>query len=476
MAACFFVVLICLLPATAHAADDDTTGRVAIGDTSTTLQQSRSLLQGLRRGPRAPARVISTRPQTSPAGSAITTPAKRQLAPSANAKANRPGPPPVPSIPLRTQAPPPVPPVPRIGPETNAASRRQSEFRSVAADRISPRIASRQAPARPPVPPVPELKSVPPSPAAAQKLKHVPSPQPVTDRLQMQINNILLASGQDDETGAVQPPVDLPPVDMTNVAPPPAERHDSVDLSGKVHIGSLTDNGVVVNRPRRPDKTTRVQKIYGFDGTVVKNNFRRGTTKVRHRTGKLLRPFVEFYDPDYDVDNYNMPVLLVAAEEKTDESDNEEEGTGLLSRKLSDIKPTLEYAWGDLDDTQLPDDFHKRMDNGPYVEKPAPRTVVQWAPTNLWYYPLYFEDPGLERYGHTRKPWIQPFVSTGRFFGQVVGLPYQATLHPPHCREYALGYYQPGEWAPKKKYQVPWNEEAAATEFLWITGLILLIP
>ena len=50
------------------------------------------------------------------------------------------------------------------------------------------------------------------------------------------------------------------------------------------------------------------------------------------------------------------------------------------------------------------------------------------------------------------------------------------TLKPPMSREFALGYYQPGEWAPKKKYQIPFNEEAAATEFLWVTGLILLIP
>ena len=165
-----------------------------------------------------------------------------------------------------------------------------------------------------------------------------------------------------------------------------------------------------------------------------------------------------------------MPILLVAAQEDKPQDPDEAEGDRLLSRRLTDIQPTLAYAWGDKDESILPNDFHKRIDNGPYERTLAPRTVLQWAPTNLWYHPLYFEDPGLERYGHTRHDWVQPFVSSGRFFGQVAALPYQMTLLPPKSAEYALGYYQPGEWAPKKRYQPPFNEEAAATQFLWLAG------
>lgn len=187
--------------------------------------------------------------------------------------------------------------------------------------------------------------------------------------------------------------------------------------------------------------------------------------------------FIEFYDPELerlDVSDYEHATLLVGPS-KSDES-VPQDASELMSKKLTDIKPTLEYAWGGIEKESLPDEFHSRMDKGTYTVATPPRTVLQWEPTNLWYHPLYFEDVGLERYGHTNKPYIQPFVSTGRFFGQVAMLPYQMTLHPPKAREFALGYYQPGEWAPKKKYQVPFNEEATAVEFLWITGLILLIP
>jgi hypothetical protein len=346
----------------------------------------------------------------------------------------------------------------------------------------------------PPVPPIPEIAvqgppsvplipQVPPPPpltSAAPTLKQVPAvtrPSRI-DSATMRMNKVMQTAGEEDGAGAVQLPLELPAVDMTEIAPAFAPIYDHRDLSGKVHLGNMTDTGVVVNHPRRPNTTTRSQTIFGFDGSVVKNNFRRGTTKFRQRVQGISRPFVDRYE-EHDSDDYYMPILLVAAQEEEAEPVVEAEGSRFMSpglRRLSDIQPTLEYAWGDLEDTQLPEDFHKRMDNGPYIEKFAPRTVVQWHPTNLWYYPLYFEDPGLERYGHTRRPLVQPFFSAGRFLGQVAGLPYQATLHPPHCPEYALGYYQPGEWAPKKRYQIPWNEEAAATEFLWLCGLILLIP
>ncbi|MFG0334522.1 MAG: hypothetical protein ACF8TS_14290, partial [Maioricimonas sp. JB049] len=98
-----------------------------------------------------------------------------------------------------------------------------------------------------------------------------------------------------------------------------------------------------------------------------------------------------------------------------------------------------------------------------------------WAATNLSHNPLYFEDPTLERYGHVFIcEAVQPFVSVGRFGVQVAGLPYQMALHPPHSEEYVLGWYRPGDWAPKKIYQVPLNAKAAAVTAATYTGLIFL--
>ena len=113
---------------------------------------------------------------------------------------------------------------------------------------------------------------------------------------------------------------------------------------------------------------------------------------------------------------------------------------------------------------------------GPFPERAFPATVKPWEAPNFFNYPLYFEDPALERYGHSRHPLIQPIASIGRFSAQLVCLPYLMTLDPP-CRDvYSLGWYRPGECAPKLHYQVPLNAQAAAVEAATITGLVFLIP
>jgi hypothetical protein len=103
-------------------------------------------------------------------------------------------------------------------------------------------------------------------------------------------------------------------------------------------------------------------------------------------------------------------------------------------------------------------------------------TVFQWQPSNLWHNPLYFEDPGLERSGHTFEPWLQPFASVGRFGVQLVGLPYQMTIDPVCKKRYSLGWYRPGECAPKQIHQVPWNTHAAINQALVVTGAVFALP
>jgi hypothetical protein len=105
-----------------------------------------------------------------------------------------------------------------------------------------------------------------------------------------------------------------------------------------------------------------------------------------------------------------------------------------------------------------------------------PASTYTWQAANVFYQPLYFEDPDLERYGHAYPFFIQPIVSSLRFTVQAIGLPYQAVIDPPCCRVYPLGFYRPGECAPKLIYQIPWNTEAAAVEAGAITGVYFLFP
>lgn len=207
-------------------------------------------------------------------------------------------------------------------------------------------------------------------------------------------------------------------------------------------------------------------------------------TKANARKYKaIVRQYVDDHTmpPQFvpDVDVYDSrprtvalgPVRTVSADDLQPES-----RIARLTRDITTIQPTLGYALKGIEADQLPSDFYDKLDNGEYVARQSSPMVMQWAPTNLYHYPLYFEDPALERYGHTYHPLIQPFASTGRFATQLVGLPYQMTLHPVHAHEYTLGWYRPGDFAPKKLYQIPFNEEAALMQAAVIAGMILIFP
>ncbi len=111
-----------------------------------------------------------------------------------------------------------------------------------------------------------------------------------------------------------------------------------------------------------------------------------------------------------------------------------------------------------------------------FVPRAFPASTYTWQASNIFYQPLYFEDPDLERYGHAWPFFVQPIVSSLRFTVQAIGLPYQSVIDPPCCRVYPLGFYRPGECAPKLIYQIPWNTEAAAAEAGAIAGVYFLFP
>lgn len=135
--------------------------------------------------------------------------------------------------------------------------------------------------------------------------------------------------------------------------------------------------------------------------------------------------------------------------------------------------PCKEYDY-DEDVPACPEEI--ALGGGPWAGRCYPDSMFAWAASNLYHYPLYFEDPALERYGHTYPCVVQPFVSVGRFSTQLVGLPYQMTIDPVCKKKYALGWYRPGECAPKLCYQIPFNAKAAAVEGAFITGMFYLIP
>jgi hypothetical protein len=110
------------------------------------------------------------------------------------------------------------------------------------------------------------------------------------------------------------------------------------------------------------------------------------------------------------------------------------------------------------------------------ADRAFPDMNYMWCASNLYHNPLYFEDVQLERYGHVKCNEVtQSFVSMGKFGAQLVGLPYQMALDNPHDCRYALGYYRPGDCAPRKHYRVPLNAKAAAVSAPVYAGAVLLL-
>lgn len=122
------------------------------------------------------------------------------------------------------------------------------------------------------------------------------------------------------------------------------------------------------------------------------------------------------------------------------------------------------------DIAELPRDEIYEPRNFAHVDK-------NWVPTNIKYYPLYFQDVNLERYGHMEHPVVQPAKSVALFSGQFLLLPYQMAMHQVRRPTYPLGYLQPGDVAaPKLYYRTPINFQAAAVAAGVYTGWVFLIP
>jgi len=132
-----------------------------------------------------------------------------------------------------------------------------------------------------------------------------------------------------------------------------------------------------------------------------------------------------------------------------------------------------------LSGTLLPDaKSDEYFDRGPSVLLPASPLVAQmnakpWVSPDLFWQPLYFEDPALERYGHHVGVW-QPAVSAACFMKSVVFLPYHFSAHPPHEREYGLGFERPGNCVWPRRQIPEISPRGVIGQAAAVTGLIFI--
>ena len=99
-----------------------------------------------------------------------------------------------------------------------------------------------------------------------------------------------------------------------------------------------------------------------------------------------------------------------------------------------------------------------------------------WAAANTFSHPLFFEDRMLERHGHQRFPYLQPFVSGGRFAAQAALLPYLSAVNPPCECQYSLGYYRAGNCVPALKQRPPYVRKGIAAQAAAVVTAIAVLP
>jgi len=105
-----------------------------------------------------------------------------------------------------------------------------------------------------------------------------------------------------------------------------------------------------------------------------------------------------------------------------------------------------------------------------------PTAPYAWVAPALCHRPLYFEEPGLERHGHSLCPPLQPVISGAHFLSTVPTLPYRIVAEGRRECTYTLGHYRPGSPAPAMHYRLPRRLDAAIVQGAVATGLVFLIP
>lgn len=116
------------------------------------------------------------------------------------------------------------------------------------------------------------------------------------------------------------------------------------------------------------------------------------------------------------------------------------------------------------------------LGNETYEPRQWAMTTYTWKASGLCHKPLYFEEVGLERYGHSAGPILQPLISGAHFFATVPILPYKMGIEPPGECVYDLGYYRPGSCAPRIILPIGLSLRGALFEAGAATGLAFLIP
>ena len=111
----------------------------------------------------------------------------------------------------------------------------------------------------------------------------------------------------------------------------------------------------------------------------------------------------------------------------------------------------------------------------PYPGRHWSPYTKQVEPNYVCYQRLLFQQKNFERYGWDLGP-ITPILSAGKFYWDVLALPYHAATRP--CQQYdtSAGKCLPGDPTPFFLYPVEFSVSGLAAEAAVVTGAFFVFP
>lgn len=286
--------------------------------------------------------------------------------------------------------------------------------------------------AEPGLPPLPVVTDTPPVPTA-------PAAEPAPERVALK--EAAAPAATDDS---------LPPLPAEEVAPSVAASAPAPGSGDTVELGKISDRflgGLTAERRREIEQMARNQVERGGGATPGLSPL---GTQPPDEAGAIGRPAVP--GSNTSISATDDPLVRLELPRAPSPAEARPIRAILLPEQFDNIK--------------------QRQFN--------PRRKM-WASAATAHYPLYFQDPSLERYGISieqrmgtagrkltypiddpkesklRNQIASPFVSSGLFAVQIMTWPFRAIADPPWESEYDLGYYRPGDKVPEDTVIVPWK-------------------
>ena len=162
-------------------------------------------------------------------------------------------------------------------------------------------------------------------------------------------------------------------------------------------------------------------------------------------------------------------------------------------KPLRAINASIQTPEGDLPGMKHVDDDPELGIVDPFSNgqcRPWAYSCYQWEAPATRHLPLLFEEPNLERLGHTygfcdvglcdEPPRggerIQPIISMAHFIGRIPVIPYMAGVHPLTEPIYTLGADRPGSPVPYRKYLPHCSLRGAIYQAGFMVGTAVIIP